>query len=105
METKRVEMVPGRGEVIKFEISSTGRVDSLDYGGIKFARELKPGNRKLEFADRLLCLARLPHVPVLFNCPNAPPVPAPFPSSLVKATYQNVPTLLKLTVTPVCRRD
>jgi len=42
METKRVEMVPGRGEVIKFEISSTGRVDSLDYGGIKFARELKP---------------------------------------------------------------
>jgi CubicO group peptidase (beta-lactamase class C family) len=37
-ETIRVEMIPGQGEVIKFETNGDGTVDSLTYAGMKFAR-------------------------------------------------------------------
>ena len=37
-ETIRVEMIPGEGEVIKFEVNSEGTVDSFNYGGMTFAR-------------------------------------------------------------------
>ena len=37
-ETIRVEMLPGEGEVIKFETNSDGKIDALDYAGMKFVR-------------------------------------------------------------------
>jgi CubicO group peptidase (beta-lactamase class C family) len=37
-DTVRVEMIPGQGEVIKFEVNSDGKVVSLEYSGMKFAR-------------------------------------------------------------------
>jgi CubicO group peptidase (beta-lactamase class C family) len=40
-ETIRVEMIPGQGEVIKFDASADGKVDSLTYAGMKFARTFR----------------------------------------------------------------
>jgi hypothetical protein len=40
-DTIRVEMIPGEGEVLKFETNSDGKIDSLTYGGMKFARQGK----------------------------------------------------------------
>jgi CubicO group peptidase (beta-lactamase class C family) len=40
-ETIRVEMTPGQGEVIKFDTNSEGKIDSLTYGGMKFARVIR----------------------------------------------------------------
>ena len=37
-ETIRVEMVPGQGEVIKFDANSDGKIDSLTYSGLRFMR-------------------------------------------------------------------
>jgi len=37
-DTIRVEMVPGQGEVIKFNFSEAGQVESLTYSGVKFAK-------------------------------------------------------------------
>jgi CubicO group peptidase (beta-lactamase class C family) len=38
-ETIRVEMIPGEGEVIKFETSADGRVEALSYGGMTFRKK------------------------------------------------------------------
>ena len=40
-DTIRVEMIPGQGEVIKFDVNASGSVDSLTYSGIKFERQMK----------------------------------------------------------------
>jgi CubicO group peptidase (beta-lactamase class C family) len=40
-ETIRVEMNPGQGEVIKFDTNSDGKIDSLTYAGMKFARGIR----------------------------------------------------------------
>ncbi|MFN2501560.1 MAG: serine hydrolase [Pyrinomonadaceae bacterium] len=40
-ESIRVEMTPGQGEVIKFNITHGGHVDSLTYAGMKFSRVVK----------------------------------------------------------------
>jgi hypothetical protein len=40
-ETIRVEMTPGQGEVIKFDTNSEGKIDSMTYGGMKFARVIR----------------------------------------------------------------
>jgi CubicO group peptidase (beta-lactamase class C family) len=37
-ETIRVEIIPGQGEVIKFEFNAAGQIVSLSYGGMKFVR-------------------------------------------------------------------
>jgi hypothetical protein len=37
-DTIRVEMSPGQGEVIKFNLNATGQVESLEYQGMKFLR-------------------------------------------------------------------
>ena len=37
-ETIRVEMTPGQGEVIKFGSNAEGKIDSLNYAGMKFTR-------------------------------------------------------------------
>jgi CubicO group peptidase (beta-lactamase class C family) len=40
-ETIRVEMIPGQGEVIKFDTNSSGKIDSLTYAGMKFVRSIR----------------------------------------------------------------
>jgi CubicO group peptidase (beta-lactamase class C family) len=40
-DTIRVEMSPGEGEVISFGINADGKVESLNYGGMKFARVVR----------------------------------------------------------------
>ena len=40
-ETIRVEMTPGEGEVIRFGSNSDGKIDSLTYAGMKFARVVR----------------------------------------------------------------
>lgn len=37
-DTIRVEMSPGQGEVIKFNLNATGQAESLEYQGMKFTR-------------------------------------------------------------------
>jgi len=37
-ETIRVEMTPPQGEVIKFETNSEGKIDALNYAGMRFTR-------------------------------------------------------------------
>lgn len=37
-DTIRVEILPGQGEVIKFEFNADGQIDSLSYSGMKFVR-------------------------------------------------------------------
>jgi hypothetical protein len=37
-DTIRVEMEPGQGEVIRFDVNSSGQVEALNYAEIKFAR-------------------------------------------------------------------
>ncbi len=40
-ETIRVEMDPGQGEVIQFGTNSDGKIDSLTFAGMKFARVIR----------------------------------------------------------------
>ncbi len=40
-ETIRVEMTPGEGVVIQFETDGAGKVSSLTYAGLKFARVVR----------------------------------------------------------------
>ncbi|HEX9928905.1 MAG TPA: serine hydrolase [Pyrinomonadaceae bacterium] len=40
-ETIRVEMNPGQGDVIKFDTNSDGKIDSLTYAGMKFAKVIR----------------------------------------------------------------
>ncbi len=40
-DTIRVELDPGRGEIITFNINDTGQVDSLTYGNMKFMRAVR----------------------------------------------------------------
>ena len=38
-DTIRVEMIPIQGEVIKFNLTDAGQVESLTYGGMKFTKK------------------------------------------------------------------